>query len=240
MELIKETDRRGNKQYCFDGVSEKNCRPSNMDSLIILEKSIGSDYLLLAAVSDGVGSLNRGAFAATALTRGLLGWFSTLNSCDSIVDNLHTEIISINREIYTTSKENQFETAATLSVLLIVNQTYYAFNAGDSRIYMMRNGKLEQITSDDVSPTGALTEYIGFEFPPNLNFYQGDAQSALFMLCSDGLYKKMDYAYLCDQLKACTETNIGNRIDSLVCYAAEQGERDNITIAVIMECTKGN
>lgn len=239
MALPRYSTKNKKIQYCFDGISEQNCRPSNMDSLIILDRTIGSDYLLLAVVSDGVGSLEKGAFAATALTRGLLGWFSTLDTCKNIVDSLQAEIRSINEEIFTASSLQQFESAATVSILLIVNDKYYGLNAGDSRIYVMRGGVLTQMTRDDVSETGALTEYIGFEMPPHLQVYQGNTRDSLFLLCSDGLYKHMDSDLWIEQLAGCTEENLGHCINALVDRAIELGERDNISAAVIMDCTKG-
>lgn len=240
MEFTKKTAPNRKGRYCFDGISEKNRRPTNMDSLIVLERNIGSDYLLLAVVSDGVGSLERGGFAAMALTRGLMGWFTTLESVDNILNDVREEIFSINREVFAASTENGFQSAATLTLLLIMNEDYYAFNAGDSRIYMLHNGKLEQITRDDVSDTGALTEYIGFEQLPNLSFSQGDAAGRLFLLCSDGLYKRMDPAYLRRQLEGCNEGNLRNCITTLIRRVADQGETDNISVAIIKDCMKGN
>lgn len=226
-------------KYCFNGISEQNQRPSNMDSLIILEKNIESDYLLLAVVSDGVGSLKHGAFAATALTRGLMGWFTMQDSVPGILESLRAEILLINAEIFSASSQGGFETAATLSVLLVINDKYYAINVGDSRIYAMRNGKLTQLTCDDVSETGALTAYLGFEMPPNLHIHQGDARSSLFLLCSDGLYKRMDLNFWMEQLSGCKAPKLRRCMDALVHHAIDRGERDNISVAMIMDCTKG-
>ena len=61
-------------KYVFQGVSIQNQRSQNMDRLLIKEKKVIGGNIYLAAVCDGVGSLEDGAFAASIAIHMLDGW----------------------------------------------------------------------------------------------------------------------------------------------------------------------
>jgi serine/threonine protein phosphatase PrpC len=64
--------------YLFDGVSLKNGRETNMDSLLLTARKINKTPTLLAVLCDGVGSMADGAFASIESVRLLNDWFSGL------------------------------------------------------------------------------------------------------------------------------------------------------------------
>ena len=71
-------------KWIFAGFSEKNLRPTNMDSLFVEERRIEEKAALLAVVCDGVGSRADGAFASAYATESLASWFYAQTSAGQL------------------------------------------------------------------------------------------------------------------------------------------------------------
>lgn len=233
MSWINHFVKQPSENCIYDAVSIQNKRATNMDSLIVLEKTIDKQKVLLAVVCDGVGSLTHGAFAASASANALLGWFSTLETCENIKTDIVNEILAINSEIIEMTAENGFETACTLSVLLLMNNEYSVYHAGDSRIYLLEGDELQLLTSDDVTAAGALTACIGHEGMYSLQCRHGQIRSGTFLLCSDGLYKRMNMDYLKMKMKVRNKEEMKTAITDLADYVIQQEETDNISFAIV-------
>ena len=142
-------------RFVFSGSSQKNKRPTNQDSLYIKSGLICGNQSLLAVVCDGVGSLNDGEFAGITAVIILKNWFE-IQLQKKIIDNnvknvgnyLIDEIKIINEKIIKISKSINIKTATTISVLLIIGNTYFIRHLGDSRIYKINNGEILQLTED--------------------------------------------------------------------------------------------
>lgn len=225
--------------YVYDGISLQNGRPTNMDCLGFSEREICGKRMLLAVVCDGVGSLEQGGFAAAEATRGMIQWFSELQNAERLQIRMREKLLQLNRKIMDDARTIGAETATTVSALLLTGQKYYIAHAGDSRVYLYRNRSLKQITQDDVSETGALTSCIGYEDDPLIYCGQGDLGDDTFLLCSDGMYKRMDCDYLLSQMDICSSQDIRATLEKLAGYAVRMGERDNITIAIIKNTNGG-
>lgn len=229
----------GKMDYLFDGISVRNGRPSNMDSLAVLEREHKGKKLLLAVVCDGVGSLEDGDYASTMATKSLMGWFYALDSVNDLLKSLCNEIYTINSEILEISESKGLQTATTLSALVLAEQKYYIAHVGDSRVYVLRGGKIRQLTRDDVSERGELTECIGYMQDPLIQSVEGRVGDDVFLVCSDGLYRRMDEQYLIRQMNVKTQDEIKAAISSLVGYAEQRGEKDNISLAIVKTCNGG-
>jgi len=138
----------------------------------------------------------------------------------------------------------------TLSGLVLIQDSAYTVQVGDSRIYRMRSGELLQLTHDHTWVDEAiragiideaqaethpykhvLTRAIGTEgeVAPDIekmNLQQGD----LFMLCSDGLTNHVTN----DQIAEVMEGGIPSEIAwKLVNMALQGGGSDNCTVLVV-------
>lgn len=218
-------------QFGYDGICVRNGRPTNMDCLGVQERIIDGRHALLAVVCDGVGSLEDGGFAASEVIKGMIQWFSDLESLERIHARMRNQAVFLNRYILDTAARMGIETATTFSALLIVDQKYYLAHAGDSRIYRYREGRLELLTQDDVSESGALTNCIGHFDDPLIYCSQGDVRDDVLLLCSDGMYKRMDYDYLVSQLRK--RQDIRTTLEHLAEYVIQMGEQDNISIIIV-------
>jgi serine/threonine protein phosphatase PrpC len=141
----------------------------------------------------------------------------------------------------------------TVSAFLLIGERGFIAHVGDSRIYMLRDGKPEQLTEDHslinelirhgkvtretlakspyASYKNAVTRAVGvYETVQvdtmDLEVLPGDQ----FLLCSDGLHAYLDDQEITRQL---ADDNITAIPDALVEHANQGGGHDNITALVV-------
>jgi len=204
-----------------------------MDSLLATSREIDKTNAMLAVVCDGVGSLEGGGFAAGTAVRLLNEWFAALSTTTHIGLRMRDAVLDINKRIISEAANQGIKTASTISALLLVEDNYFSVHAGDSRIYSIQDGALEVLTSDDVSSEGKLTSYIGHTADLFLQYAEGQALGKIFLLCSDGLYKRMDEDFMVTSLKKWGKKTLNDPLKTLPQYVIERGEKDNISFSLV-------
>ena len=63
---------------------------------------------------------------------------------------------------------------------------------------------------------------------------EGDLSKTKFLLCSDGLYKKLDVECIGKYCAQANKKNIPKILEKLVQAAIENGELDNISAAIVL------
>lgn len=218
----------------YDGISLQNRRNCNMDSLYLAGRVLQSTELCIAVVCDGVGGLPDGAFAASSATAMLRYWFENLEALSGLGLRLRDYVLAVNQAIFKRAKMRGMQTATTLSCLLLWQDQYCIVHAGDSRIYSWLNSYLQLLTHDHVSD-GCLTQSIGYSAETELYYREGiSMRGQKFLLCSDGLYKKMRFSLLNNVMAGLTGENVGNAMRQLADHVIERGENDNISIALFV------
>lgn len=220
--------------YHYDGISLQNGRATNMDSLLLRSRNVQDTELCLAAVCDGVGSLADGAYAASSAVRMLSNWFENLEDTARLGLRLRDYVCSVNLAIATKAKSREMKTACTLSCLLLWGGQYCIVHVGDSRIYAWEDGGLRQLTKDHVRE-GRLTAAVGYRMDTDIFYTEGACGAGWrFLLCSDGLYKRMDPALLSAAMQKSSRRNLQKTIRQLTDYVIGQGEQDNISAALLI------
>ena len=142
-----------NLQISIGNFSDRGIKPSNQDNQGI---RIGEGPLLhtkgiAAAIADGVSSSEHGAEASYACVLGLLeDYFSTPETW-SVKKSVQQVCTALNGWL-----DRQGDAAgaihrgrvSTLSAVVFKSTTAHIFHIGDSRIYRIREGRLEQLTVD--------------------------------------------------------------------------------------------
>lgn len=219
--------------FYYDGLSLQNGRETNMDSILIKERELRDRRLCLAVICDGVGSMADGAFASAGVVRLLGEWLDTVTDVSRIGLRMRDRLLEIDREISDSADSMGLRTGTTVSALLLDGERYYIVHAGDSRIYNARNGSLERLTYDQVN-NGRLTSCIGRGSAPVLFYSEGSCREGRFLLCSDGLYKRMD-THVVERELANVERRSGKKVmQRLTQYVIDRGETDNISIAIVI------
>lgn len=139
----------------------------------------------------------------------------------------------------------------TASCLLLGQSHWVIGHIGDSRIYLMRDGVLRQLTKDHsyvqeqvdagfLTPEQAryhpysnvITRCVGANAAVEADILHGDLlQGDVFLLASDGLTGMVDDAHLQKVLE--TRSTPGQQIHSLITDANRRGGLDNITAIVV-------
>lgn len=217
----------------YNGTSIRNRRAINMDSLLMKERRILNRNVFLSVVCDGVGGLGDGAFASAYATRALNEWIDEIVDTRRLGLRMRDKILEIDREIISQAKDEGLQTASTLSALLLAESKFYIVHTGDSRIYSWTRQGMEQLTVDQ-SQRGKLTACLGHPGYQTLTYNEGLFSGQNFMLCSDGLYKRMNMDYLFKKLMECNQKNIQDTVKQLIQFVVERGETDNISVALVM------
>jgi len=157
------------------------------------------DNLTIAVVCDGVGGALAGAEAAKRVTKHLINNFKSRPQTWSIEKSLLRFIKSINTTLYTESINDydSVELITTLCVVVIDGDRLYGANVGDSRVYLCRDNRLNQLSNDhcleDKGYENVLTLAIGLTENIEPYYFENIIQKEdTILLCSDGLYNILD------------------------------------------------
>ena len=101
----------------------------------------------LFVVADGMGGHDAGEVASTSIVEHLSS-IGIPSSAPDLRARVEDRIVLANREIRQLSAKNGSTIGSTLAALLAFERQYACMWAGDSRIYMLHNGKLSQLSRD--------------------------------------------------------------------------------------------
>ena len=128
---------------------------------------------------------------------------------------------------------------STMAMLLFTPESMFACNLGDSRIYFMDGGKLQQISTDHVIGgkmlgKAPLTQYLGFQeenmaLEPSI-VEIGYQPGSSYLICSDGVTDMLSDQELQKILDG-TET-AEEKVGKILEQALERGGRDNVTLVL--------
>jgi serine/threonine-protein phosphatase Stp1 len=204
----------------------------------------------LWAVADGVGGAHAGDRASGLIVEALdkIGPPSTaIGFLTQVRDSLHAVNQLLRLEAETLGGKT---IASTVVVLLFFGQHYACAWAGDSRLYLLRNGRLRQISRDhsevqelvdagEISaaearyhPRGNLiTRAVGAHDELVLEMVQDQLRpDDVFLLCSDGLTKPVDEADI-ERLMIGRSPDEATRV--LTEAALAGGAPDNVTTVAV-------
>ena len=213
------------------------------------------DPLRLYSVSDGLGGYQAGSVASRTAQESV---FRSLRGADpkteadarsALSAAAHRAHEDIRRR--SASDPDLKGMRSTLTLLYFHDTSYYFCNVGDSRGYIVRGGKLYQITRDHtpafqlvldgslqkeslyVHPdAGLLTQSFGSDHAIAPDLFSGrTAKGDVFLLCSDGLPKEVKEPRI---LHILTHTHLpGTAAQALVDAALKAGGSDDVTVVVV-------
>lgn len=187
----------------------------------------------LWAVADGVGGHHEAQFASQTVVDRLeqllppLSFRTTVEDVIGLLGDAHAAL----RQRAELIGESAI-IASTVVVLLVYGGHFAALWSGDSRIYRLREGVLEQLTRDHAAEqTGMVIHAIGVGDEPVVETVHGPlVPGDRFLLCSDGITKVLDAA---DLQRTLAGSNPGRVVESLMQDCLVAGATDNITAVVV-------
>ena len=216
-------------------------RPLNEDSAVALpERGVW-------AVADGMGGHERGDVASRLVTDRLARLPPTANG-QELLRAVRSTLADCHRELREQAAGSLC--GCTVVVLLAVDAHFACLWAGDSRLYRLRAGRLNQLTRDhslvqelidqgQLTPEAArthpwrnrITRAVGIGDRLELDAMQdrllpGDR----FLLCTDGLTGELEDTDIASTLASAAPEPAAN---ALIALALERGGRDNITFVIV-------
>ncbi|MDQ1366223.1 MAG: family protein phosphatase, partial [Acidimicrobiaceae bacterium] len=220
-------------------------RANNQDQLLVTDG--------LFAVADGMGGHAAGEVASLAAVEALKATYQRKGGTEGLVEAAE----QANRTIWERGQNDPelHGMGTTLVAVALVNEDnedrLAIVNVGDSRVYLLRQGELEQLTTDhslvqelvddgqlsEVEATvhpqrHVLTRALGVDSVVNVDVLQllplkGDR----LMLCSDGLPRELSDLQMASIMRRLADPNDAAR--ELVSAAKNRGGNDNITVVVV-------
>jgi protein phosphatase len=124
---------------------------SNEDRYSLTSYVLGPDNtaVVLAVVADGIGGHLAGEVAAQIAVDTLVARMATFEGGDPL-DHLRQAVIDTGGAIARAAEESPEREGmgSTLSAVLVIGQRLYTTTIGDSRIYLLRGGRLIQASTD--------------------------------------------------------------------------------------------
>jgi protein phosphatase len=245
-------------------------RRHNEDNLLTLELNASGcpqePFFGLYAVADGVGGQDDGevasdmalrALSASILKSVLLPEFENKPSIvhsEPLKTVLHDCVQAANHLVFSKSQGTDTGMGTTLAAMLVFGDKALIANVGDSRIYLLRNNILKQVTTDhslvaEMVAAGELTQEETYTHPRrnvitrclgmsdeiNIDLFTGELiPGDLFLICSDGLWEMVRDVEI--QAIISESPNPQSACERLVEAANKNGGLDNIS-AVIVRAT---
>lgn len=221
-------------------------RKTNEDRYLI--KKLDNDTLILA-IADGLGGEAAGDYAAEIL-RGKLAGIKNIPR-DNEQQELERLVKDIDMTIYNEAEKNiDLEGMGSTLVGVILRDGFaYWVHVGDSRLYILRDRKLMQITEDQTFARFLLEEgeITAEQVPTHYSRHIMDQcvgcgicepetgwleieEKDLLILTTDGLHKSISDEKMISLFNA--ETDIETKARSLVQAAIDSGGIDNITLLI--------
>ncbi|MDO5704507.1 MAG: protein phosphatase 2C domain-containing protein [Paracoccus sp. (in: a-proteobacteria)] len=233
------------------GASHRGCvRPHNEDAFVDLPGEA------VWAVADGMGGHSAGDVASRIIAEEIASLGTTVSAQDQRarlsqrLDRAHQRIRAH------AAAQGLGAIGSTVAALLIHDGELTCIWAGDSRIYLLRDGALTRLTRDhsevaEMVAAGLMTETeartaprrnvitraigAGEDAVPELA--TGVARAGdLFLLCSDGLTGHLEDAEIAAMLAMPSAPAL--IVDALIGAVLDRGATDNVT-AVVLRCQAG-
>jgi len=214
------------------------------------DRVLSRPELGLWAVADGMGGHQAGDLASGMLVDAL-AQVEMLGSGYAFLDEVQESVQRVNRTLVAHARLSRPGTVigSTLVVLLAYEGHFACLWAGDSRAYLLRDGRLDQITRDhsmvqELIDSGALaradapaygrsnviTRAVGVNDRLALDVTSGPIRPGdLFLLCSDGLTGMVDDGEIARLVQAQGLA----AADRLLDLTLERGAKDNVSLVLV-------
>lgn len=204
-------------------------------------------------VADGMGGHNAGEVASKQAVEVIINAMIEREVGESAADALRRSVATANAQIAAASQSDHSlkGMGTTVVAALVENGHFTIAHVGDSRAYLVRDGRIRQLTEDHsmvaelvktgvISPEAAETHPYRSAISRSLGQFREVETDTLdlewlpgdwVLLCTDGLTRFVKPDEILDRIQAGGDPQEVCR--HLVDYANERGGRDNITVVLI-------
>jgi len=223
------------------GISHPGCvREENEDNYLVEPRSG------LWVVADGMGGHEGGKFASATIVQHL-SMIGAAGSALELRAHFEDSLIKAHDEIRSRARSRGTTIGSTVAALLAMDGRFACFWSGDSRVYLVRDGVISQLSRDhtevqELLDRGMITEAeastwarkhvitraVGVGEEVVVDFQQGELRlNDAFVLCSDGLTAHVSDAEIEDAVNAYAPQAACEELISMV---LKRGGTDNVTV----------
>jgi len=192
----------------------------------------------MVAVADGVSGNAGGGEASEMTIRSVTSdYYATPDTWEPLA-SLDKVLTAANRWLIAQANANRDMAgmATTLSLLVVRGQRYYLAHVGDTRVYLLRDGQLKQLTTDHVwdrpDMRHVLKRAVGLDQHLAVDFGEGQLQVGdVFVLMSDGVWDVLGDKKIHHMMGLYDSPQL--ICEHLTRTAIEKGSADNSTAVVI-------
>lgn len=229
-------------QISIGNFSDKGNKAANQDSLGV---RLGADSLLqtkgiAAAIADGVSSSEHGAEASAACVLGFLSDYFSTPETWSVKKSVVQVCTALNGWLY---RQGDSLTAAhrgrvtTFSAIVLKSTTAHIFHIGDSRIYRIRQGIIEQLTVDHrtwVSPEKSyLSRAMGVDTHLQIDYSRISLELGdIYLLSTDGVHDYLTESELASIVLS-SQNDLSKAAELLARKALAHDSSDNVSCQLL-------
>jgi serine/threonine protein phosphatase PrpC len=241
------------------GATDVGCKRSQNQDAIFVDNENG-----IFCVADGMGGGKDGDVASQAIVKSLGGLSNSPSDHATRFSLLHNSIIDVNRQIYDLAEskgwisEKGVSSIGSTAICLMISPSQgraSLLNVGDSRLYRLRNGAVEQLSIDhsveesvrrDLEKKNMLDQF-------NPAMFKGKIERAVglkttvkadceeftveagdqFLLCSDGLTRHVKD----EEIESILNNGLSRPPQELVSHFVEltksRGAKDNVSVIIV-------
>jgi len=224
--------------------SDKGRKEINQDfhgMVVPDEPQLGSKGIAIA-LADGISSSNVSHIASESAIKGFLEDYYCTSEAWSVKTSAQRVLTATNSWLHSQTQQSQYRYdkdrgyVCTLSALIIKSATAHLFHVGDSRIYRLRDDRLEQLTNDHrlviAGDRSYLSRALGIGPQVEIDYRALPVEAGdVFVLATDGVYEHAAAPFIIDAIR-----NLPDDLDAAARLIAQeayrQGSTDNLTVQI--------
>lgn len=193
---------------------------------------------IVAVIADGMGGGPGGRLAAETTTRGFLDAYFSLPETLGVDRAAAQALTAMNRWVHGQGAQDpQLKNmATTFTALILRGRQAHVVHVGDTRVYRLRDHRLQRLTQDHTHPhpdlKHVLHRAVGLEDTIRAEYATHSLKPHdRFMLCTDGVHGMLSDERLRAILEERTSPEEGSQ--RLIEAAMAAGSQDNVTALVL-------
>jgi serine/threonine protein phosphatase PrpC/predicted Ser/Thr protein kinase len=229
-------------------LSEKGRKEANQDfhGVCIPREPHLSSKGIAIALADGISSSGVSRAASEVAVRSLLEDYFFTSEAWSVKKSVQHVLSAANSWLHSQTRQSQYRFdldrgyVCTLSAMVIKSTTAHLFHVGDTRIYRLQGGALEQLTADHRVRVSAEQSHLGraIGITPQLEIdYRAVRVEVgdVFVFTTDGVYEFVSPGFMAGVLKehAGQHADLDLAARAILDQAHGQGSPDNVTIQIV-------
>ena len=191
-------------------------------------------------LADGVSAAEMGGDAAEICVQGFLNDYYSTPETWQVETAAHRVLIAINRWLF--SRGHHFQEAhkgyvCAMTAAVLKSRTVHLFHVGDARVYLLRDGELQQLTQDHrtwvSSETSYLARAMGLGTNLDIDYRRVHLEAGdMLCLCTDGVHEHISHKELTRRMVA-AGPDLDAACAGILKHALEDGSRDNVSCQLI-------